>query len=75
MSDERASGGRSPGELPNERRANIALRELLDELLQLTRHLARNASTMKPAELAYARERMEWLSDEIWEIATRAEPR
>ncbi len=70
MPDERAAGGRQ-GEPPNDRRSNVALRELLDEMIQLTRHLTHHATTMNPAELAYARERMEWLGDEIWDVATR----
>lgn len=71
MPDERPSGARGRGELPHDRRSNVALRELLDEMLQLTRHLTHQAAQMSPAELAYARERMEWLGDEIWDVATR----
>lgn len=37
----------------------------------MTRHLARNAPHMPPNELTYARERMDWLANEIWEQATR----
>jgi hypothetical protein len=55
----------------NERRANLTLRELLDEMIELTRHLSRNAAHMPPNELTYARERMDWLANEIWEQATR----
>ncbi|HUF26716.1 MAG TPA: hypothetical protein VMM18_07020 [Gemmatimonadaceae bacterium] len=49
-----------------ERRRNVELRDLLDELLALVRQLARRGNEMKPDELAYAQQRMEWLSDEIW---------
>lgn len=59
-----ASGGGS------ERRRNVALRELLDELMTLARHLSHSAATMSETELAYARERLDWLADEIWEQAT-----
>ena len=62
-------GGPKPGEV--ERRANLTLRELLDEMIELTRHLSRNAAHMPQGELTYARERMEWLANEIWEQATR----
>lgn len=62
-------GGPSPGEI--ERRANLTLRDLLDEMIEMTRHLARNAAHMPPGELTYARERMEWLANEIWEQATK----
>ena len=53
-----------------ERRHNVALRELLDEMTSLARHLSNHATTMPASELAYARERLEWLADEIWEQAT-----
>lgn len=55
----------------NERRANVALRELLDEMIALTRRVANGVGTMSPAELAYAHERVEWLAEEIWEEATK----
>lgn len=50
----------------SERRQNLALRELLDEMIQLSRHLARRAATLPEPELTYARQRLEWLADEIW---------
>ena len=50
----------------SERRQNIVLRELLDEMIQLSRHLANRARTLSEAELSYARKRLEWLADEIW---------
>ena len=53
-----------------ERRHNVALRELLDEMTSLARHLSNHAAAMPASELAYARERLEWLADEIWEQAT-----
>lgn len=65
-----AGGGRGGA---SERRRNVELRELLDEMLQLARHLANRATGMSQTELAYARERLEWLTDEIWEQATRAD--
>ena len=49
-----------------ERRRNPELRELLDELLALVRHLSHRAETLTPSEMDYARHRMEWLADEIW---------
>lgn len=62
-------GGPSPGDV--DRRANLTLRELLDEMIEMTRHLSRNAEHMPKSELTYARERMEWLANEIWEQAIR----
>lgn len=54
-----------------ERRRNPALRELLDEMLELVRRLSRDAPALPLQELEYAQERLEWLADEIWECATR----
>ena len=54
----------------DERRNNHELREVLDELVQHVRVVARTLDTMTPPEVAYAQERLEWLADEIWRIAT-----
>ena len=53
-----------------ERRHNRPLRELLDELLAHARDIARRAKQMTPAELEYAQQRLEWLADEVWRLAT-----
>lgn len=55
---------------PPERRHNRPLREVLDELLNHTREIARRAKSMTPAELDYAQQRLEWLADEVWRVAT-----
>lgn len=55
---------------PPERRTNRPLREVLDELLGHTRDVARRAKAMTPAELDYAQQRLEWLADEVWRVAT-----
>lgn len=52
-----------------ERRANRALREVLDELVAHVRHVARNVKTMSPQDLEYAEERLEWLAEEVWRAA------
>jgi len=57
-----------------ERRHNRPLRELLDELLQHTRDIARRAKEMTPQELEYSQQRLEWLADEVWRVATGGEP-
>jgi len=57
-----------------ERRRNRPLREGLDELLSHTRDIARRAKTMTPAELDYAQQRLEWLADEVWRVATGEAP-
>ncbi len=53
----------------SERRRNLALRELLDELLLHVRAVARRSPAMSPEELQYAQQRLEWLADEIWRSA------
>jgi hypothetical protein len=61
----------------SDRRANLSLREALDELVQHVRVVARTLDTMAPQERAYAQERLEWLADELWRITleqTDAEP-
>ncbi|PYP64811.1 MAG: hypothetical protein DMD26_12695 [Gemmatimonadetes bacterium] len=57
-----------------ERRQNVVLRELLDEMIQLSRHLSNHAPTLQAGELTYARERLEWLADEIWRQVTAENP-
>ena len=57
-----------------ERRHNVVLRELLDEMIQLSRHLSNHAPTLPRSELTYARERLEWLADEIWRQVTGENP-
>ena len=56
--------------IPTERRVNQPLREVLDDLLTHAREIARRAKTMTPAELDYAQQRLEWLADEVWRVAT-----
>ncbi len=51
----------------DERRSNLALRELLDETIQHVRNVAANAQVMPQADLEYAQDRLEWLADEIWQ--------
>jgi hypothetical protein len=57
-----------------ERRSNRSLRELLDELMTHAREIARRAKRMTPAELDYAQQRLEWLADEVWRVATGGPP-
>ncbi len=55
-----------------ERRSNRELREVLDELVEHVRYVARNVRTMSKQDLEYAEERLEWLADEVWRAATEA---
>jgi len=57
-----------------ERRHNEPLREVLDELLLLSRDVARRSKSMTAAELDYAQQRLEWLADEVCRLAAGAEP-
>jgi hypothetical protein len=57
----------------DERRVNRALREVLDELVEHVRYVARNVQTMSKQDLEYAEERLEWLADEVWRAATEAD--
>jgi hypothetical protein len=52
-----------------ERRANRALREVLDELVAHVRHVAREVRTMSKQDLEYAEERLDWLAQEVWRAA------
>jgi len=56
-----------------ERRVNRALREVLDELVEHVRYVARNVQTMSKQDLEYAEERLEWLADEVWRAATETQ--
>jgi len=56
-----------------ERRVNRELREVLDELVEHVRYVARNVQTMSKQDLEYAEERLEWLADEVWRAATEAQ--
>lgn len=57
-----------------ERRQNHTLREVLGDLVSHAREIAKRAGTMTPAQLEQAQERLEWLADEVWRIATGPEP-
>ena len=58
--------------MSDERRVNRELREVLDELVEHVRYVARNVQTMSKQDLEYAEERLEWLADEVWRAATDA---
>lgn len=62
-----------PSDKDDERRRNQTLRELLDDMLDHVRELAKNAPTASPDDLDYAQQRLEWLADEIWRAATRGD--
>ena len=57
-----------------ERRYNYTLREILDELVGHARDVANRAKSMTPDELERAQQRLEWLADEVWRVATELQP-
>jgi hypothetical protein len=57
-----------------ERRRNQPLREVLEELLEHARTIARRVKDMTPEEMDYAQQRLEWLADEVWRLAAGAPP-
>ena len=59
--------------MSEERRVNRELREVLDELVEHVRYVARNVQTMSKQDLEYAEERLEWLADEVWRAATEGD--
>jgi hypothetical protein len=69
-----AAAPSSPSSPVPERRRNRPLREGLDELISHTREIVRRVKTMSPAELDYAQQRLEWLTDEVWRLATGEAP-
>lgn len=62
------------GPPPPERRQNYTLREILEEFVGHARAVAARAATMTPEEREQAEQRLEWLADEVWRIASSAEP-
>ena len=58
------------GPPPPERRHNYSLREILEEFVGHARDVAARAATMTPEEREQAQQRLEWLADEVWRIAS-----
>ena len=52
-----------------ERRANRELREVLNDLVDHVRQVARGMGAMSQEDLAHAQERLEWLAEEVWRAA------
>src|SRR5256885_918110 len=69
----RTGGAGRAREAAGERRSNRPLREVLEDLVGHTREIVRRAKAMTPAELDYAQQRLEWLADEVWRLATGEE--
>ena len=56
-----------------DRRTNLDLREVLDELITHVRLVSRTGEEMGSRQREYARERLEWLAEEVWRLATQTE--
>ena len=61
------------GPPPPERRQNYTLREILEEFVGHARDVAARAAAMTPEEREQAVQRLEWLADEVWRIASSGE--
>ena len=57
----------------DERRRNLQLRELVQDLLIHVRDLSQKARTMSDQDLDYSQQRLEWLADEVWRAVTEME--
>jgi hypothetical protein len=64
----------TPRSAGGERRRNYTLREILDELVGHARDIAGRAKSMTPEELERSQQRLEWLADEVWRVATEQVP-
>ena len=60
--------------MPDERRANHALREVLDELIDHVRKISRSRADLPQGQVDYAQERLEWLADEVWRLTMEGDP-
>lgn len=56
-----------------ERRRNLTLREILEEFVAHARDIAARTAAMTPDERDEAQERLEWLADEVWRLASSTE--
>lgn len=61
------------GPTPDERRANHVLREVLDELIDHVRDISSRGGDLSGEEIEYAQQRLEWLADEVWQLALKGE--
>ena len=59
----------------NERRVNVVLREVLDELVDHVRDVSARRNELSDEEIEYAQQRLEWLADEVWLLALRGDQR
>jgi hypothetical protein len=53
----------------DERRGNRVLREVLDELIDHVRDISKRKRELTEEEIDYAQQRLQWLADEVWQLA------
>lgn len=58
---------------PSERRVKLVLREVLDELIDHVRDLSNRRDELSAEEIDYAQQRLQWLADEVWQLALEGE--
>ena len=67
-------GGKAKKDPPEaDRRSNLALRDVLNDLIEHVRVITNSYNEMPPAEIEYAQRRLEWLADEVWRLAVDPE--
>lgn len=62
-----------PSSRPEDRREKLILREVVDDFIAHVREVSRRGSDMSPEEIEYASQRMQWLADEVWQLALKGE--
>ena len=58
---------------PSERRVKLVLREVLDELIDHVKDLSNRRGELSAEEIDYAQQRLQWLADEVWQLALGGE--
>ncbi len=66
--DKPTNGDSLPGD--EDRRSNMALREVLDELIDHVRAISRDRGTLSLEDSEYKQQRLEWLADEAWRLSS-----
>jgi len=56
-----------------DRRHNYTLREILEEFVAYARDVVARAATMTVEQREEAEQRLEWLAEEVWRIASGGE--
>ena len=57
----------------DDRREKVILREVVDDFIAHVREVSRRGGEMSPEEIEYAQQRMQWLADEVWQLALKGD--